>query len=88
MIISYNFIENRAFGWKAPEFAHLALILNADGSKLSKRYDHARVEYYREQKILPLALINFITSSGGGFHRDADNQFTIFSMDELIEKVR
>lgn len=55
---------------------------------MSKRYDHSRVEYYREQQILPLALINFITSSGGGFHRNADNIVKTFSMDELIENVR
>lgn len=38
---------NSAFGWKPPEFAHLPLVLNPDGTKLSKRHDHANVDYYR-----------------------------------------
>lgn len=38
---------NRAFGWQPPTYAHLPLILNPDGTKLSKRHDHANVDYYR-----------------------------------------
>lgn len=38
---------NSAFGWQPPQFAHLPLILNPDGTKLSKRHDHANVDYYR-----------------------------------------
>lgn len=41
------FYLNRAFGWKPPEYGHLPLILNPDGTKLSKRHDHASVDYYR-----------------------------------------
>jgi glutamyl-tRNA synthetase len=33
-------------GLEAPEFAHLPLLVNADGSKLSKRTGDVRVEHY------------------------------------------
>ena len=35
-----------AFGWQAPEFAHLPLLLNPDKSKLSKRQGDVNVEDY------------------------------------------
>jgi glutamyl-tRNA synthetase len=37
----------RAFGWAAPNCAHLPLLVNADGTKLSKRTGDVRVEYYQ-----------------------------------------
>ena len=35
-----------AFGWTRPDFAHLPLLINADGTKLSKRDGAASVENY------------------------------------------
>lgn len=35
-----------AFGWQRPAFAHLPLLINADGTKLSKRDGAASVETY------------------------------------------
>jgi glutamyl-tRNA synthetase len=75
----------RAFGWDAPQYAHLPLILNHDGSKLSKRQNDVRVESYQHRGIMPLALINFISKAGGGF-KDLDLD-TIYSQDELTKKV-
>lgn len=75
----------RAFGWDAPQYAHLPLILNHDGSKLSKRQNDVRVESYQQRGIMPLALMNFISKAGGGFKElDLD---TIYSLDELTRKV-
>jgi glutamyl/glutaminyl-tRNA synthetase len=37
----------RAFGWEPPHFAHLPLLCNPDGSKLSKRQGDAFVDFYR-----------------------------------------
>lgn len=34
----------KAFGWEAPAFAHLPLLLNKDGSKLSKRQEDLSIE--------------------------------------------
>jgi hypothetical protein len=35
-----------AFGWQRPDFAHLPLLINADGTKLSKRDGAASVDTY------------------------------------------
>lgn len=59
----------RAFNWVPPKFAHLPLLMNADGTKLSKRNSNMTVEAYRNDGIYPLALINLIISSGGGFSK-------------------
>ncbi len=73
----------RFFGWDAPQFAHLPLLLNSDRSKLSKRQGDVAVEDYRQKGYLPEALVNFVAllgwSPGGGDNRE------IFSMDELID---
>ena len=35
-----------AFGWGAPAFAHIPILLNRDGTKMSKRHGHAIVDDY------------------------------------------
>ncbi|XP_014229583.1 probable glutamate--tRNA ligase, mitochondrial [Trichogramma pretiosum] len=75
----------KAFGWNPPQFGHLPLIMNADGTKLSKRQDDIRVEHYRKSGIFPAALINYITTAGGGFNREtAITQ--CYSYKDLIEQ--
>ena len=37
----------KAFGWERPEFAHLPLLTNPDGSKLSKRHGAVSVDDFR-----------------------------------------
>uniref|UniRef100_A0A8D8C918 Nondiscriminating glutamyl-tRNA synthetase EARS2, mitochondrial n=1 Tax=Culex pipiens TaxID=7175 RepID=A0A8D8C918_CULPI len=59
-----------AFGWRPPQYAHLPLVMNPNGSKLSKRQGDVQLDYYRRMGIFPQALLNFITQSGGGFDRD------------------
>ncbi|QQS20567.1 MAG: glutamate--tRNA ligase [Candidatus Moraniibacteriota bacterium] len=72
-----------AFGWSAPEFAHIPLLLNPDRSKLSKRQGDVSVEEYLEKGYLPEALMNFMAllgwNPGGGATKE------IFSMEELEE---
>jgi len=70
-----------AFDWKAPEFAHLPLLLNADKSKLSKRQGDVAVEDYLAKGYLPEALINYVALLG--WHPQ-DNQ-EVFSLDQLIK---
>lgn len=67
-------------------YGHLPLILNADGSKLSKRQGDIKIESFREQGIFPLALLNYVVSAGGGFHKEQQNQ-DLYSYQELIKKV-
>lgn len=76
----------RALGWTPPQFAHLPLIMNADGSKLSKRQNDVKLEYYREKGIFPQALLNYITQAGGGFNRDQKEPLKCYDMKQLIQK--
>lgn len=54
----------QAYGWPAPQFAHLPLLLNPDKSKLSKRQGDVAVEDYLNQGYLPEALLNFVLLLG------------------------
>ncbi|KAJ8969826.1 hypothetical protein NQ317_019533 [Molorchus minor] len=62
----------RAFNWNPPLYGHLPLLMNADGTKLSKRQGDIKISYYKDNYIFPLALINFIVHSGGGFTKDLE----------------
>ncbi len=72
----------RAFGWDAPLFAHLPLLLNADRSKLSKRQCDVCVEDYIAKGYLRDALINFVALLGWNPGQGSTEE--IFSMEELI----
>jgi len=52
------------FGWKAPEFAHLPMILAPDRSKLSKRHGATSVVEFKNLGYLPEAMINFMALMG------------------------
>lgn len=77
----------RAFGWNPPQYGHLPLILNEDNTKLSKRQNDIRVDYFRNDGIFPLALLNYITHAGGGFVRD-QTENCCYSYEQLINQVR
>jgi glutamyl-tRNA synthetase len=54
----------RALGKPIPTFAHVPMILGADGKKLSKRHGATAVGDYRNLGILPLAMRNFLALLG------------------------
>ncbi len=54
----------RAFGVEPPEYAHIPLILNPDGSKMSKRSEGASVGYYVQNGFLPGAVANYLCLLG------------------------
>ncbi|HKT11902.1 MAG TPA: glutamate--tRNA ligase [Terriglobia bacterium] len=54
----------RAAGASLPVFAHLPLILGPDKQRLSKRHGATSVGAYRDQGILPEALVNFLALLG------------------------
>jgi glutamyl-tRNA synthetase len=54
----------RALGAEAPQFAHLPLIMNTDGTKMSKRDQGASVEYYIKRGFLPQAVRNYLCLLG------------------------
>ncbi len=72
-----------AFGWEAPQFAHLPLLLNADKSKLSKRQGDVAVEDYLKKGYLKEALLNFVALLGWNPGKGSTQE--IFSLDELVE---
>lgn len=72
-----------AFGWDAPKFGHMTLILNEERKKLSKRDNHILqfIEQYRNLGYLPEALFNFITLLGWSPVGEEE----IFNKEKLIE---
>ncbi|MBB4097346.1 glutamate--tRNA ligase [Sphingomonas kyeonggiensis] len=71
----------RAMGWEEPEYAHIPLIFNPDGTKMSKRKNAVAVDEYRDALgILPEALSNYLLRLGWG-HGDDE----IISREQAIE---
>jgi glutamyl-tRNA synthetase len=68
-----------ALGAKAPVFAHLPMILGADGAKLSKRHGAVSVLQYRDEGFLPEALLNYLARLGWS-HGDQE----IFTIEEMV----
>ncbi|MEO8044180.1 MAG: glutamate--tRNA ligase [Spartobacteria bacterium] len=54
----------RALGAEPPRFAHIPLILNQDGSKMSKRDVGASLNTYIEEGFLPEAVCNYLCLLG------------------------
>ena len=69
----------RALGVAVPNFAHLPMILDESGAKLSKRTGAADVMQYRDSGYLPHALLNYLVRLGWS-HGDQE----IFSINEMI----
>jgi glutamyl-tRNA synthetase len=72
----------QAFGWQAPNFAHLPMILGPDRSKLSKRHGATAVLEYRQAGYLPEAVINFLAFLG--WNPKDEREF--FTLEELIRE--
>jgi glutamyl-tRNA synthetase len=68
-----------ALGAKIPVFAHVPMILGADGAKLSKRHGAVSVLQYEEDGFLPDALLNYLVRLGWS-HGDQE----IFTREEMI----
>jgi glutamyl-tRNA synthetase len=54
----------QAMGLPVPRFAHMPLMMGVDGAKLSKRHGAVAVAEYRQQGILPEALVNYLMLLG------------------------
>jgi len=54
----------KAFGVEPPKYAHIPLILNADGSKMSKRDRGASLTTYLDEGFLPEAVNNYLCLLG------------------------
>ncbi len=71
----------RALGRVPPEYAHIPLILDQQGRKLSKREGAASVLEYRDKGYLPEALLNYLVRLGWS-HGDQE----IFSIDDMVKQ--
>ena len=69
-----------ALGAAVPEFAHLPMILDHEGKKLSKRTNSVSVMEYRSDGYLPHALLNYLVRLGWS-HGDQE----IFSREEMVK---
>jgi len=82
-----------AFGWERPKFAHLPLLLNQKGGKLSKRQvesqgpeeprrrEEVEVEDYLASGFLKEAIINFVALLGW----NSDTNQEMFTLEELVK---
>jgi len=69
----------KAFKWEIPQFAHLSLLVNEKGQKLSKRHGDVSVRDFIDKGYLSQALVNFIAFLGW----NPGDEREIFSLDEL-----
>ncbi|WP_339205299.1 glutamate--tRNA ligase [Paenibacillus sp. FSL K6-3182] len=71
-----------AFGWEAPKFGHMTLIVNEQRKKLSKR-DESIIQFisqYDDLGYLPEAMFNFITLLGWS----PEGEQEMFTREELV----
>ena len=76
-----------ALGWHGPRFAHVPMILGADGSRLSKRHGATSVAAYREMGYLPSALLNFLALLGWSYD-GTQELFTLAELERLFRLER
>ncbi len=71
----------KALGEKIPKYAHLPMILNEQGKKISKRSgDTVAITEYEDMGILPEALLNYLARLGWAH---GDDEF--FNMNQFVE---
>jgi len=70
----------KALEWDLPEFIHTPLLRNPDKSKLSKRRNPVWVSWYKDQGLLPEAMLNYFGTLGFSMSDGRD----IFTLSEFI----
>lgn len=71
-----------AMGAPVPVFAHISMILGADGKKLSKRHGATSVEEYRDAGYLSDAFVNYLALLGWSL----DGETTVIPRDVLASQ--
>ncbi|HEX5408670.1 MAG TPA: glutamate--tRNA ligase [Gemmatimonadaceae bacterium] len=71
----------RALGHEPPGFAHVPMIHGLDGKKLSKRHGATAVADYRNEGILPEAMVNFLALLGWSPGGDRE----VMTLTEMVE---
>ncbi len=72
----------QAMSWSPPAFGHLALILDEDRQKLSKRKGATSCHQFQDEGYLPEALLNFLVLLGWSHPEGKE----IMSREEMIQK--
>ena len=73
----------KAFGWEPPVFGHVPLLVDKSGQKLSKRNADIDIAQFRDQDVMPSALLNFAALLGWSHRLKSD----ILSLPELEQMV-
>lgn len=71
-----------AFGWEAPQFAHVALLLDEKREKLSKRLG-ASMAVFKDQNVIPEALLNFAVLLG--WYRGKNSE--VLTLNDMAKEV-
>jgi glutamyl-tRNA synthetase len=71
----------QAFGVKPPHYGHIPLILNPDGTKMSKRDTGAALAHYVDNGYLPEAVVNYLCLLGWS----PKNNREIMPLAEVVE---
>ena len=71
-----------ALGYSIPVFAHLPLILNADGTKMSKRKSQTAVDDYRADGFIREGLVNYLAYLGWSPGTEED----VLPLDEIVAR--
>lgn len=66
----------QALGYDVPEFAHMPLMMGADGKSLSKRVGSLSLADLREQGVEPLALVAYLSRLGTSIAADGSEKMT------------
>ena len=78
-----------AMGWPAPHFAHLPVLVDSQGRKLSKRAGDVATLDYRDRGYLPEAMLNFLAFLGWSLddhttHITRDEFVSAFTLDRVV----
>ncbi len=72
----------KALGAEPPKYAHIPLILNKDGSKMSKRDLGASVNTYMDEGFVPAGVVNYLLLLGWSPKDDQE----VFQIEDVIER--
>lgn len=75
---------HEALGWEPPRFFHLPLLLNKDGTKLSKRQGDVHVGKLKDVGFSSETLLNFLVLAGGGFGKQEKDTF--YDLDDMVSQ--
>ncbi|KAF2000936.1 glutamyl-tRNA synthetase-like protein [Amniculicola lignicola CBS 123094] len=71
-----------AFGWTPPAFAHVGLLVDEQGNKLSKRNFDTDISAFKEMEIFPETLTNFAALLGWSHPNKSD----VMDLAKLVEE--